>query len=82
LNNWIPFTLDVPEKDFHKRITSAEMWRKMVATVFQWDTNSLLALKSYGGIKGPDFGTSSHHNTNPTLGEWAEENHIDLSVVE
>jgi hypothetical protein len=61
-------------------ITSRERWIKIVKEKFEGDIEKPKRYKSNPMSDFPDFGVGAKHTNSPTLGEWAEENKIDLTI--
>lgn len=75
---WIVFWLDT--LTFYGPINSKEEWQKVVKEKFGGSIRKLRQLKSNSLSELPDFGEGAKYTVLPTLGQWADDNEMDLTV--
>lgn len=75
---WMVFWLDT--MTFFGLIESKEEWQRVVKEEFGGNIQKLRQLKSNSLSEFPDFGEGVKYTVLPTLGQWADDKGMDLTV--
>lgn len=75
---WIVFWLDT--MTFHGLIRSKGEWQRIVKEKFGGDIQKLRQIRSNSLSDFSDFGEGAKYSVLPTLGQWADDNEMDLTI--